>query len=503
MKRTALILMILTIVSKIIGFGREITLSYFYGASGVSDAYLIALTIPAVVFAMVGTGINTSYIPIYSSILRNRDYKAADKFTSNLINHTLIVCSFIILIGIIFAEPLVKLFAIGFEGETLRIAVKFTRISFFGIYFTLLTYIFSGYLNLKNNFVIPALIGIPLNIITIISIILSKEIDIIILPIGNVISILSQVILLLVHVNKKGYMHSFTVDKKDENIKKMFYLALPVILGVSVNQINILIDRTLASKIVTGGISALNYANRLNLFVQSIIVTSIITVVYPKISEMAAKNDMNSFKRLVSESISGISLLVIPATIGMMVFAEPIVTLLYGRGEFDIEAINMTTSALFYYSIGMLGVGLREVLSKAFYSLQDTKTPMVNAAIAIAINIVLNVILSRFLGIGGLALATSISSTICTIFLLISLRIKIGFFGIKGITISIIKIVISSLIMGGLAKVMYEIMNNQVNNTLSLLISIAVGIIVYFLTIYFVKIDVANEFIDAIKKKLI
>jgi len=184
----------------------------------------------------------------------------------------------------------------------------------------------------------------------------------------------------------------------------MVYIALPVIIGVSVNQINVLVDRTIASRVAEGGITALNYASRLNGFVQGIFVLSITTALYPMISKMVAESNMEGLKKSVSEAISGINLLVIPATVGSMIFAEPVVMLLFGRGKFDVEAIAMTSAALFFYSLGMLGFGLREVLSRAFYSLQDTKTPAINATIAVVMNIIPNIILSKYMGIGGLAL---------------------------------------------------------------------------------------------------
>jgi putative peptidoglycan lipid II flippase len=192
-------------------------------------------------------------------------------------------------------------------------------------------------------------------------------------------------------------------------MKEMILIALPVILGTAVNEINVLVDRTLASRITVGGISALNYAKRLNGFVQGLFVVSVTTVLYPMISKMAAEGNMKRLKAYLAEAVSMVNLLVIPATVGAMIFAREIVALLFGRGAFTIEAVAMTSSALFYYSIGMTAFGLKNVLTRGFYSLQDTRTPMINASIAVITNIVLNIILSRFLGIGGLALATSIS----------------------------------------------------------------------------------------------
>lgn len=217
---------------------------------------------------------------------------------------------------------------------------------------------------------------------------------------------------------------------------------------------------------------------------------------------MVSENNIKELKIFI-ETISSINLLVLPATVGAMIFAEPIVRLLFGRGAFDSQDISMTSYALFFYSIGMVGFGLREVLSRAFYSLQDTKTPMFNAAIAMVMNIILNIILSKFLGIGGLALATSISAIFCTVLLFISLRKKIGPFGMKSITISFIKILCASLVMGVIAKISYNALLNSINANLSLIFSIGIGAITYFIIIYFMKIEEVDVIVNAIKRKMI
>jgi putative peptidoglycan lipid II flippase len=502
MKKTALILMILTIFSKIFGFARDITLAYFYGTSNISDAYLISTTIPLVIFSFIGIGINTGYIPMYSKIQNIKGAKEANRFTNNLVNFLIIICTIIFILGFLLTNQIVKVFASGFQGDTLALTVKFTRISLFGIYFMGLIYIFNGFLQLKENYIIPALVGFPLNIFIIASIFLSSKTNVVVLSIGSVIAAASQLILVLPFAYKKGYRYKFILDIKDEHIKNMVYIALPVIIGVSVNQINTLVDRTIASQISVGGISALNYANRLNGFVQGIFVLSIATVMYPMISKMAAENNMTGFKKSVSEAISSINLLVLPTTIGAMIFAEPIVRLLFGRGAFDANAISMTSYALFFYSIGMIGFGLREILSRTFYSLQDTKTPMINAAIAMTINIILNIILSKFLGIGGLALATSISAIFCTVLLFTSLRKKIGSFGMKSITISFIKILCASLVMGVIAKVSYNTLFNSIGANLSLILSIGIGAITYFIIIYFMRIEEVDVIVNAIRRKM-
>lgn len=493
--------MILTIGSKFFGFFRDITLSYFYGASNISDAYLVSQLIPMSLLEFVGLGLLAGYIPIYNTIENKYGTQKSNLFTNKIINLVLLISTVLVLLGLVLTENIVKIFAMGFEGETLELAVSFTRISIFGIYFVTLGYVFRGFLQVKNKFITPTLTGYPLNVIIILSIAISFWTSNIILAVGSLFAIASQLCILIPFSYKEGFRFKFTLDFKDDDIKQLFRLAFPMMIGISVNQFNIVVDRTLASQIVEGGISALNYANRLNFFVQGIFVLSITTVMYPMISKMVANGDMKGLRRTLSEAIGGISLLVVPATIGAIVFSEQVITLLFGRGAFTYEAILMTSTALAFYSIGMIGFGLREVLSRAFYSLQDTKTPMINASIGMILNVILNIVFSKYLGIGGLALATSISAIFTTVLLFISLRKKIGPFGMKQISISFLKILFASLVMGLLSKLSFNYLTATLSQNLSLLLAIGVGAVSYFVIIYFMKIEDVDVIVGAIKKK--
>ncbi|MEG2538455.1 MAG: murein biosynthesis integral membrane protein MurJ [Clostridium sp.] len=502
MKETAILIMIATITSKILGFGREIVTSYFYGTGSIAAAYNVALTIPATVFAMIGVGISTGFIPMYSRIEKEVGVKSADRFTSNMTNFVLVICTVIAIVGLIFTEYVVKVFAIALDGQVLEFAIVLTRFTIVGVYFTALVYIFSGYLNLKGNFVIPALVGIPMNIVVIASIALSSNGNVTILGIGLFLSLVVQLVFLLPYIKKTGYKHSFLLDRKDKNLKEMVIVAIPVIIGVSVNQINTIVDKNIASTISYEAISVLSYAVKLSGFVQGIFVMSIATAMYPLISKMGAEKNLEGLKKSLNEAIISVSLLVIPATIGFMVFAEPIVRLLYGRGKMTESDVMAVAGALFFLSIGMIGYGLREVISKAFYSIRDAKTPMLNAAFAVVINIVLSITLSRFMGINGLALATSLAGIICTITLTISLKKKIGAIGLKVVGISLIKITISSLIMGLASYGGYLSLYSIIGEKLSLIIAIVIAGIVYFGVIYFMKIDEVSKLIDGIKSKI-
>lgn len=501
MKKTVILLMLLTLFSKVLGFIRDIVLSYFYGASTISDVYLISLTIPTVIFAIIGKGISTGFIPLYSRIEGLEGTKKANIYTNNLVNLVLAICLIIFIVCYLNTETIVKLFAAGFSGETLDLAVNFTKISLISIFFTGMIYVFIAFLQTKEVFLIPAIIGIPANFIVIGSFFLSSKTNIYVLAVGGVIAAGAQFILLYLYVYKNNYRYKLQLNIKDYHLRKMMLLALPVIFGSSVAQINILVDRTIASYISVGGISALNYANTIYLVVLGVIVSSITTVLYPKISKMAVTNNIEGIKGHLSEAISVITIIVLPATVGYMIFAKPIVQLLYGRGEFDTQAITMTASALFYYAIGLIGLSLREILSNVFYSLQDTKTPMVNAAIALGVNIGLNFILSRYMGIGGLALATSISVILCSLLLFIQLWRRIGSFGVKLFTQSFFKIGFAALIMGVVSKFSFSHLINNIGLPLALLSSVVVGMAFYFVLIFFMKIPEVNSFIDEMKNR--
>ncbi len=480
MKKNIALIMIITIFAKITGFARDITLASVYGVSAVSDAYLIAITIPSVFFMLVGTGVITSYIPMYNRIKEREGINLANRFTSNVINLTTLLSIVLIFLIFLFTDSIVKVFAFGFQGETLKMTVSFTRITILSIAATGGLYVYKGYLESNNSFVVPALIGLPSNLIIIISIFMSSIYGMLILPIGNMVSIYIQLAILFLFVSKLGYKYTnnFRIDK---NIKDFFLLSIPVVIGISVNQINTIVDRTIASSIIVGGVSALNYSNQLIVFIQSIFVLAILIIIYPLMTKLIINKETDAFRKIISESITYINLFLMPITIGTLVLSKPIVQLLFARGAFDNNAIILTSESLFYYSIGIIGIGLREVVARAFYSMEDTRTPMINAAIGMVVNIILNIILSQIMGIAGLALATSISALFTAVLMIISLYKKIGDFGIKNIIINFLKIFLISTIMGVAVLIINNGLSGVLPNNILVIVSILMGVFIYAL----------------------
>lgn len=494
MKKAVIFLIVITIVSKITGLFRDITLSFFYGASYISDAYIISMTIAIALFDVVVTGVITGFIPIYKEIEEKKGQAEARAFSGNLLNIVLLLGLVIVVIAQIFTKPIVLVFASGFSGEVLELAVAFTRISLFSIFFVGILYLLQGFLQAKEKFYVHAFIGIPYNIVIILFIWLSSIYSIYLLVWGEIVGVFLQVLILFVFAKKHGFKIRFGILFKNEYVKKMLYLSLPVIIGVSTHQINILIDRTIASNIIEGGISALNYADKVNLIIQGVFVLTMSTVLFPAISKMAVMADNDGLKRSFETAINAINIIVIPLALYLMIYSEDIVMLLFGRGAFDEQAVYLTQLALFGYSFGILGFAYREIVSRFYFAFQDTKTPMYNSLIAIAINIILNFILSYYLGILGLALATSISVIVAASLLLKGIRRKIPGIHYAHIYKNTLRILVATIGMILLGRLIHSRLEAVVSNEVNLIIISFVSFILYLVFVQLLKIYDFREF---------
>lgn len=502
MGKTAILLIIATLILKCLGFLRDITLSFFYGTSTISDVYLISLTIPTVIFVFIGTALNTTFIPIYNTIIREKGTYEGNRFVNNVIHVLFLICTLLIILVLIFTGPIVEMFASGFDHKTVELSVSSIRISIFSVYFVILNYVFRGYLGIKKAFIVPIITGFSLNIVLILSIYFSKRFGQEYLSTGIVLAIASQAIMTIPSMLRKSFIYEFVLDFKDKYMRKMIIMCMPVVMGVSIGQINVLVDRSVASTMNVGGITALTYANNIGLLIQGLFIETFISMMYPTISQMQTENNIGGMKATLSSTIGTISLFVIPATIGMMLYAEPIVHLLYERGEFNNQAVSMTSGALFYYSIGTVGVGLREVLVRFYYATHNTRIPMINATLSMLINIGLILILSKYMGIRGLALATSLSSIVCAGLLFINLSKKIGTIVLTGTIISIVKMTLASLIMALSSKLVFDYVSTLLSENVTLLITILIGGCTYFALILVLKVPEIMRLLTQVRTKM-
>ena len=505
--RTTVLIMSLTILSKFLGLLREQVLAATYGMGMYTDVYVTAMKIPTILFTAVGGAISTSLIPVYSKIKENQGTEEAQKFINNLMNIVSIIAIIIVVFGMIFTEPLVKVFAMGFTGEKLAITINFVKIILWAVIFIGLNNIITSYLQLNNNFKIPGLIGIPYNIIIIIATFISVKTNVYVLIVGSLIALMSQVLIQLPAVKKTGFKYNLKTNLKDEHVKYLIILVLPVLIGGGVEQINTLIDGTLASTFGEGVVTAFNYSNRLYGFVSSIFVASILSVIYPMMAKSLASEDNVLFKKSIRDTMNIIIIFIIPICVGTVVLSDPIVKILFQRGKFNASDTIMTANILMIYIAGLLAFSLRSVIARAFYSLHDTKTPMITGAISIVFNIVLNVVLSKQIGYIGLAWATTIAAYIGLFISAIWLRNRINGFGGKRILSTSIKSILAAIIMGIITSICYNQLyallgSGFINEAIELGVSISIGALAYAIVITILKVEEASVILNIIKSKL-
>jgi putative peptidoglycan lipid II flippase len=501
-------MILFSIGSKLLGFVREMLIAAKFGSGIETDTFFIALAATGLFTSMFTQSLNTTLIPILSDIERHEGTEGKKKYINNLLNIVTLISVVLVLFGWSFAPMIIKLIAHGFEGAQFDLAVTMMRIGMPVIIFSGIVGIYRGYLQSESMFIESSISDFPFNLTYIIFLIfLSTLLGIKGLMITSVLAVLSQIFIQIPSIKKLRYAYEFRMNFKDPNIKKILYLVLPVLVSVAINDLNKIVDRSLASTLVNGSISALNYSARLNSIVLAIFITAIATVLFPLLSNAAGYKTYDRFKKLVRNGVNVVLIITIPTTIGIVVLSGPIVELIFERGAFDSVATQMTSQALIFYSLGLVGMALRTFMERAYYSLQDTKTPMINGFVAVGLNIILNFVLIGPMKHSGLALATAISSTLTTGYLFYGLRNKIGSLGISIVLKCGAKSLASSVIMGIIVYfTYYSLIDNFIGSTIFemgiLLLSISIGAIIYLILLYLLKVEEMTWFINLFKKRL-
>ncbi len=509
--KATVLLMIVTIVSKVLGLFRDSVLASAYGTGKYAAVYSTANSISTILFAVIGTALATSLIPLYNKLETEDSTERAMGFLNSVVNLVVIVCLAIAGLGIIFAGPLVKVFAPGYQGDVYTLCVQYTRILLPSIVFVGLANIFTSYLQIKKRYVIPGFIGMPYSVIIIVSIFLSLKTSPMVLVVGTLIAISAKALFQLPFVYKEGYRYRPRINLQDPVMKDMMILILPVVIGVGANQINSVVDKSLASLLGTDVVASFSYAIKLYEFVQALFITSILAVIYPRLSSMIVSEKMDSFLNSLKKTMNVIIVALVPIIVGCIVLSKQIVEVLFQRNAFTSKDTTMTASILLIYVIGILAFALRDVLTRGFYSMEDSKTPMINSIISIVFNISLNLILVKPLGYKGLAIATAVSAYIGLFLFNRSMKKKIEGYSSRDNYIVFAKALFAALIMGLGVKLVYGILGTSLVGGLllkliALLSAVGVGVIIYAIVMHFLKVEeyemIFDMFFGVVKRKI-
>lgn len=413
------LLTIVAIISKVIGFGRELLMAAYYGTSDVSDAFFVASIVPVLLFTAVGMAINTGLSPLYAKAKRE-DPNQAGEIISVLSTGFLVIAIIITIISMIFTPEITKLMAPGFSVSQQELTNNLTLIMLPSFVFLVLAAVSTGILEYEKRFLIPGMVAIPQNLLIILAILFFTNVyGVYGLAVATLLGAIAQFAIQYPFVRKyKVTRINFNFKKYKLDIIKTIYLFYPIIIASVAYQFNAVVDRIIASGLEKGSVSALNYSNKLMFLPLSIVLLSLITVLFPSVVDAAIEKGAQ-FGRIVLNGLIMLFFVSIPITVVMLVESTTLIEIAYQRGKFDYNSVSLTASAFYFYTFGMAFIALKEYLNRCFVATQSTKITMWGSVTSILLNIVLSIILSKYLGVGGIALATSIAMLYQTLFLFV------------------------------------------------------------------------------------
>ena len=447
-----------TLASRVMGYVRDMVMSWAFGTGLAADAFYVAYRIPNLLRELLAEGsMSAAFIPVFTETLTKESKESALHLANAVFARLLVILIVLTSLGMIFAPFIVKAIAWGWKFDADRdkflLAATLTRMMFPYLLFIGLAALAMGMLNSLRSFLTPALSPVMLNVMTISAVVLSMQFlsrPIMGVAVGVVLGGLFQFLIQVPGLKKQGMMMRPEFRPTHPGVKKIGLLALPVFLSSSVNQLNIFIGTIFASFLATGSIAYLFYGMRFIHFPLGIFGIAIATAVLPTMSVQAARREMTEFRETLSFGLRLVFSIMFPAMAGLITLRVPIVNLLLQHGHFDRASTLGVASALLYYAVGLWSFAGVRIVAQAFYSLQDTKTPVKIAILALFTNIACSTafILWTPLAHGGLALAASLASMLNISLLTIQLRKKIGRIDARRILSSLIKIIPTSIVMG-------------------------------------------------------
>lgn len=491
------------IIVKVLGFFKSILIAREFGSDGSTDLYYFALSIVTILTSFIGGALNQSIIPIVQEIEYKQGKKEKLLFISNVVNIFIILSLVIIVILWIFTPQILNLLSFGnYNADELSVLVKMVRIGMPSILIYNVTGVYRGYLQSEKLFFETAIINIPFNLVYITYLLFFASLyGLIGLMIVHLLAVLSQYLVQQISLYKTDYQYTFILNPKDSRIKETIITIAPLFVSIAFNDINLMVDKSMAAGLSDGVISALEYGNRINVLILQLFVAALTAVIFPNITDYYFKRNFEKVTSTIEKGIDLLILIIVPTTMLVIVFRKEIIYIMYERGAFDRTATLLTSSAMFYYSLGIFASSVKSILFKLFYAMKDMKTPMYTSIIGTIINIILNVVLVQVMDFKGLALATSLSSYITLTYLLIVLYRQNWKLKYKRITFLTIQFFLLMVPMGFVTRYIYNNVLNLVGISRINIVAIALFIGgVAFLISIFVFIVMSNIKFSTLKK---
>ena len=483
-----------TLAAKALGLVRDSLIAAFFGTGMEADAFMAASKAPTMLFdVVIGGVISATFIPVFNNVMTKQGKDEAMEFVNKFVTMVFLVTLAISVFGIIFAEPVVNFMAPNYTGDKHDLTVRLTSIMFPMIIFTGFAFSFVGFLQSMGEYNIPSIISLVSNAAIILYFALfGKKYGVTGLAVTMVIAWSLQLLVQVPSLIKFKYRFRIDLRLRDKNIKSALLLAGPMLISTWVQPLYSVVNSRLASGI-DGAYSSLELANRLYIIVTGVFSFVVTNLIFPKMSKANASDNKEEAQGLIMTSLKAIFIIILPTMAGMIILSHPITNIIYRRGEMTSQSAAVIASVLSCYSIGMLGLAVNEILSKYFFSMNDSKTPMRNSILSMVFNVILAYLLFGILKTQGLALAAAGGSIFNAVLNAVCIAKRQSGMFKKSDFASIVKVILSTLIMAAAVFATYRLMYNADGGFIEQLTVCAVcgaaGVTVYAVSVWVLKVE--------------
>lgn len=504
MLRATVVVLLFNMLSRVLGLVRDAVIVWQFGAGSTTDAYMVAYQLPYALQAVLGMSFVTVIVPVLTGYLVRGEQEEGSLVASSVISGTGLVLTLITLTGLAVAPGLVRVMAPGFGPGELELTTQLTRIMFPSIIFMGLGLMLTGVLNTHKRFALPAFAPALVNIVVILTVVLfGARYGVKGLAVGTLIGFMGFLLIQLPGLGRLDLKLKWVMDFSHPQVKAAALAILPVTFATGVNQIALAMNRFFASGLAPGTITALDYANRVMNLPLGVFGAAVATAAFPAMAEKAAAKDWKGFGENFNSSLRLASLTILPATVGLIVLREPVVRLLFERGNFGAEATELTAGALLYFALGLWFLSAIYLLTRAYYSLGDLKTPALVGAAAVISNAVFSLALMPVLGHNGLPLANTLAAGVNggLLFYLLKRRIPHWQYGRLGAPL--IKMTSASLIMGAVVYWGLRLLEGSysfIMESVIVLTLVALGAGVYGLAVILLKLEEGKKLLSLRKE---
>lgn len=423
--RAGLTILILNLLSRLSGFVRDAAIAARFGASGATDAYLVAYTLPYALEAVVGMAFVNVMVPALSGYLSRGDREEAWRGASSVLLLSLLLLTLLSVAGVLVAPWLVNVLAPGFWPPTHALATHLTRIIFPSVVFAGTGMLVTGILNACRSFAVPASAPLLCNLIIIAFVLFSGGMGIDAVAWGTLAGFAGFALVQGFDLRRQGFRLYAAVDIQHPLAGRVFRALLPAVVAVSVNQLYLISNRFFGSALVEGSITAIDLAFRVISLPLGIVVGALATAVFPDMAEYASRKENSRFSELLELGLCWIMILIIPMAVGMAVLREPLVQILFERGEFGARGTGLTSTSVYYFCYGLFPLAVNMLFNRIAYARGDIWGPALGGLLSVVFNVCVSMVLVGPLGHGGLALANSLSAWLNAAFLLIRNRVAL------------------------------------------------------------------------------